>query len=95
MNEDECTPLHVAAENGDAEDVTALVNDGADPNAQDKGGRTPLHVAAQEGHAEAVTALINAGADRNAQDNYGLTPLDVADDSPDVEDALHAAGAWE
>ena len=77
MNEDESTPLHVAAENGDAEDVTALVNAGVAPDAQDKYGRTPLHVAAQEGHAEAVTALLDAGADPNAQDKGGRTPLHI------------------
>ena len=90
------TPLHLAAMNGHAEDVTALLKHRADPNAQNKDGSTPLHLAAMNGHAEAVTALLNAGADPNAQNKDGSTPLHLAakwNQHPEVITALLDAGA--
>ena len=58
--------MYVAAENGHAEAVGALLAGGANPNF--KGGfttDTPLHVAAENGHAEAVRALLAGGANPN------------------------------
>ena len=51
---DEWTPLHLAARYGHKEIVEYLVEKGADVNAKDKEGWTPLHFAAQEGHTEIV-----------------------------------------
>ena len=70
--------LHVAARNGDAGTVTALLHAGADPRATDSDGSTPLHWAAQYGHVESVAALLDAGADPRATGGDGWTPLHVA-----------------
>ena len=69
------TALHWASREGNAADVRALINVGADTEARDALQRTPLHVAAQFGHRMAVLALIEGGADINARDQWGVTPL--------------------
>lgn len=58
-------------------DVAAALTDGADPNAEDPGGRTPLHHAAVHGKHEMVRMLINAGARQRADQN-GWWPLHCA-----------------
>ena len=58
-----------------AEMVTALLNSGVHPDAQDKRGLTPLHLAAWRGNAKVVDALLEAGADPNSKDINGDTPL--------------------
>ena len=73
------TPLHEAAgENTHAGVVTALVEAGVDPNAQDRDGVAPLHLAAGHGSPAVVTALVAAGADLNVRGLSGKTPLGVA-----------------
>ena len=58
------------------ERVTWLIQDGADVNAVDEGGRTPLMLAAQNNsNAGVLRVLIENGADVNAIDNYGRSPL--------------------
>lgn len=75
-NEKGCTPLYLAAENNQAELITALLQSGADPNegyAYSKESEnslrqevsTPLYLAAEKGHQAAVKALIAGGADLN------------------------------
>ena len=54
------TPLHIAAENGDAAVVSALLARGADPHAVDAEDKTPLSRAAARNHA-AIVDLINTG----------------------------------
>ena len=73
------TPLHFAAIKGDTRTVAALVNAGADLNAQDTDGRTPMHWAAMRGHAKAVAALTNAGADPSILDSELLKAADLLD----------------
>ena len=57
------TPLHVAAEIGNAEAVQALLQSGAAVDAATSDGFTPLHGAAKTGCSETVASLISARAD--------------------------------
>lgn len=52
-----------------------LLENGADPNIQDKVGNTPLHIAVQSSSDIAVSHLLSHGADPNLLNNYKLTPL--------------------
>ena len=61
------TALMFAAAEGHDNVVTALIDAGADVNAQGSFGVTALSVAAAEGHASVVQALIKAGADVSKQ----------------------------
>ena len=93
------TALHAAASRrGRRQDVAALVDAGADPNALTADGMTPLHRAAPNTRA----VLLAAGADPNARAKHpnsvgvdGWTPLHVAASQGDTETiaALLAAGA--
>ena len=54
-----------AAQKGDIDEVTELLDDGADVNAVVPGDGTPLLVAAREGHRDLVRLLLDRGADAN------------------------------
>ena len=56
------TPLMYAAESGNPDAVNALVNAGANINAQSDSRRTPLMYAAWNGNPDVLTTLVNAGA---------------------------------
>jgi ankyrin repeat protein len=76
---DGMTPLHQAAERGDAPAVASLLASGASTAAATRIGRyTPLHVAAKGGHAEVVRLLVAANADVNALTTTGAAPLHFA-----------------
>jgi ankyrin repeat protein len=51
-------PLHLAAQWGQEEVVTALIEHGADINRQDAEGRTPLHHAIQNGQQGIINMLL-------------------------------------
>ncbi len=51
-----------AAQIGNFERVTELLNRGDDPNAKDTDGDTALILAADKGHEAVVEALLKAGA---------------------------------
>ena len=74
------TPLHRAARgNGNPAFITALLDAGADIEAQGEHGETPLHLAAGSSYkAAAITALLDASADTEARDRWGRTPLHLA-----------------
>ena len=59
--------------------MKALLNAGADPNAQGFDRRTPAHVAASYGHAEVLQLLKKAGGDFSLKDKYGISPGYVAE----------------
>jgi hypothetical protein len=67
-----------AAEEGDAESITVLLQAGAKVNGPSPDGETPLVVAARSGNPAAVEVLLQAGADVNAKDNYGEDALKYA-----------------
>ena len=58
--------------------VRLLLDSGANPDIQDKGGWTALHFAAQEQSAEAIELLASHGATIDIADGHGNTPLSRA-----------------
>jgi ankyrin repeat protein len=73
------TPLQVAAREGSAAAVKALLDAGASVAARSTNGVTALHEAAMGGNVTVVGLLISAGADVNAAEPaYGQTPLMLA-----------------
>ncbi|HZS43928.1 MAG TPA: ankyrin repeat domain-containing protein [Blastocatellia bacterium] len=63
------TPLTRAAAGGDAEIVSSLLREGADPNGEDTSGYTPLMLAARTGHTEIIRPLLHSGAEINLRDH--------------------------
>ncbi|XP_050397840.1 poly [ADP-ribose] polymerase tankyrase-1 [Patella vulgata] len=72
------TPLHLAAGYNNVEVSEFLLENGADVNAQDKGGLIPLHNASSYGHVDIAQLLIKFDTCVNAQDRWGFTPLHEA-----------------
>jgi ankyrin repeat protein len=64
------TPLHYAANRGDAAEVARLLAAGADVNAKGNCGQTPLHLAAT---AAVANLLLEHGADLNAMSDFTTT----------------------
>lgn len=68
--------LYEAARKGDAAEVRALLDKGADVNAKFRYGATALFKAAERGHTEVVKTLIERGADVTVRDTfYGATAM--------------------
>src|SRR5262245_15576986 len=85
---DGMTPLHQAAERGDAQATASLLASGANPSAVTRiGAYTPLHIAAKGGHTEVVRQLVAAKADVKAVTTTGATPLHFAAASGSAESA--------
>ncbi|KAF8376249.1 trpa-1 [Pristionchus pacificus] len=79
INEDEETPLHLAAEAGRTNVVGQLLEwEKKLVVAKDDQGRTPLHQSARNGFEETVTLLLNAGSDLHSKNVYDETALDCA-----------------
>lgn len=89
------TALHWAAKSASAENVVALLNAGANVNAQADTGSTPILVAADYGAYENVVILSQAGADLEVRDIIGRTPLYIAvrDAAPEEVAMIIEAGA--
>jgi uncharacterized protein len=90
------TGLHLAAHEGDVDEINRLIAAGADVNIRDRSLRTPAHVAAFASHDDALIALANGGADMNALENrvYDvLTIAAVADDPEMVSLAMELGNA--
>ena len=96
-DEDGCTPLHYAADNGHKPVAVLLIEKGADVNAKDKWAWTPLHYACWENYREMAEFLLTKGADLNAREEKGKTPLSVAKEEGNTEivELLRKHGAKE
>ena len=66
-----------AAFEDDAEILTALLNSGAEVNAQDREGRTALMYASEKGLSENVKTILNYGADVSLKDIDGKSAADL------------------
>jgi len=71
-------PIHVAAIRGRIDEITALLDGGADVNASGEAGNTPLHEAVMQGQVEAAALLRERGGDPDRRNDFGGTPLDIA-----------------
>ena len=74
-DENEWTPLMVAAFHGNEVVARVLIGHGANMHARDRGGYTPLHWAALNGFESVVRLLISKGFERNSRSNFGWTAL--------------------
>jgi ankyrin repeat protein len=81
------TPLHVAALEGSVDAAKALIERGADVNAQDGDGMAPLHLALEFGQCDMALFLLQHSADVNVHDRGGRTPLHLAAKAGCVEAA--------
>jgi ankyrin repeat protein len=77
--------LHLAAHQGDVEEVHRLIASGADLNIRDRSERTAAHIAAFASHDEVLTALAQGGADMNALENRAYDVLTIAAVANDPE----------
>ena len=89
------SPVHRAAQMGDAAAVRALLAEGADVDACNHRGETALMVAAAWGRLDMVRALVDAGADPDLENRAGATAWALAsvNGHDEVALALQAAGA--
>lgn len=71
-------PLDVAAVRGSLEEVSALLEGGAEVNAPGELGNTALHEAVSQGHLAVVKLLLEHGARVDLINRFGDTPLDIA-----------------
>ncbi len=75
-----------AARKGDATEVAALLDKGADVNAKFRYGTTALFKASERGHTDVVKLLLARGADTKVKDTfYGATAMTWALDNDHAE----------
>jgi ankyrin repeat protein len=88
-------PLYVASQEGLAHAVSAILEAGADANAQGRRCGSALQAASGGGHDKVVQILVAAGADVNAQGGQHISALQVASERgyDKVVQILVAAGA--
>lgn len=69
------TALINAAIDGKRNDVSRLLDEGADPDIVDKGGWSAIHYASQRNDVQTIRLLLNAGANVHIKNDNGNTPL--------------------
>jgi ankyrin repeat protein len=72
------TALAYAAQNGHAEIVKLLLENGSQIDNGDRWGNTPLHLAIFSGHLEIVKILVTHNTNVNCQNSFSETPLFIA-----------------
>jgi len=77
-NENDGSLLHSASQGGSADIVDRLLEEGFDPNEQDRYGRTPLHYAAEMGRPDVARILLDHGAEIDARSLGGETAYNTA-----------------
>jgi hypothetical protein len=76
--------LHKAAAAGDLDVVKREIDEGDDPDFQDKKGQRPLHYAATRGRLEVAQWLVSVGADPDPKDDACKRPIELAQDGEHV-----------
>jgi ankyrin repeat protein len=70
--------IHIAADQGHADIIEAIVQLGIVPDLKDGNGRTALHIASGKGRLRACKMLVKNGARIDIMDNDGQTAMDHA-----------------
>lgn len=82
MDEQKCTPLHLACKKGNLESVALLLNMGANIYAQDFRQWTPLHYGSYNGYRKVCNYLLKWEADkdtlRDMKNSQGKIALNIA-----------------
>lgn len=77
-DEDGCTSLYHACQEGNLDIVTTLLNHSADINKSNKNEASPLYIASENGHSTVVNTLLQNSADINISEKSGASPLYIA-----------------
>ena len=83
--DNDLTPLHYNAFQGNSEITRLLIAKGAVVNAVDADGSTPLHYASSQGFIKVVTVLIEKKADHELKNKNKQRAVDVAALNEQVE----------
>lgn len=90
------TPVHVAAQAGNADFIGVLVELGADVDLTDLQGNSPLHYASAWGHLDTVQILLEAGCSMSGKNAEGFTAVDYSfSDRAAVTLQTTARAVWE
>ncbi|KAI1899882.1 hypothetical protein AGOR_G00066340 [Albula goreensis] len=95
VNDEEVSLLHIACANGYKEVCSLLLENGADPQAEDNAHWTPLHLAAKYGQINIVVQLLNRHANPTLLNCNMEKPSDVAATDYITELLLKAEEGWE
>jgi hypothetical protein len=92
---DPSAALRRAAESGDVQGLSTLLDEKPNLDSRDSAGRTALMLAVINGRTDLVNALLDRGADPNVTDSYGETALHAATagNHTEIAAALRRAGA--
>lgn len=84
---DKLSPLFLAASEGYSDIVNLLIQNGANPNANN-GVNTALMIACRRGHIDVVKTLIDGGANVSEKNQDGESALDNATEYPEITKLL-------